>query len=85
MENKYTDEKGFGISHSEYKNIIMFLRSLPIPLQVERVTPGVIVKDKEGHRVWLRSKRELRAFKTIIKRLMDAYTNSNDHAPSTST
>jgi len=73
MENKNTDDKGFWLSQSEYKNIVMFLRQLPIPLYVERVAPGVVVKDKEGHKVWLKSKRELRAFKKIMKNLLDSY------------
>ena len=73
METRTGETREFGLSQSEYRKIVMFLRSLPIPLQVEKVTPGVIVKDQEGHKVWLKSKRELRAFKTIMKNLIDNY------------
>jgi len=73
MRRKNIDEKGFGVSYSEYRNIVMFLKQLPIPLYVERVAPGVVVKDEQGHKVWLKSKRELRAFKTILKNLFDCY------------
>jgi len=79
METKMEQTKGFGLSQSEYRNIVIFLKNLPVPLQVEKVTPGVIVKDKNGHKVWLKNKRELRAFKTIMKRLIDACKNTNDH------
>jgi hypothetical protein len=79
METRKGKEKGFGISQSEYKSIVMFLRQLPIPLYVEKVAPGVIVKDKEGHKVWLKNKRELRAFKTIIGRVLSVYSNYNEH------
>jgi len=73
MENKNANEKEFGISLSEYRNIVMFLRHLPFPLYVERVAPGVIVKDTHGHKVWLKSKRDLRAFKTIMNKLLSAH------------
>jgi len=73
METKKSETREFGLSQSEYRNIIMFLRNLPLPLYVEKVTPGVIVKDKEGHKVWLKSKRDLRAFKTILKNLFYSY------------
>jgi len=72
METKKDETREFGLSQSEYKNIVMFLRHLPIPLSVEKVVPGVIVKDKDGNKVWLKSKRELRAFKTIMSRLLSA-------------
>jgi len=77
MERKSNNEKGFWLSQSEYRNIVMFLKSLPIPLYVERMAPGVIVHDTKGNRVWLKSKRELRAFKTILNRVLSAYLDTN--------
>jgi len=73
MGNRKGKQKGFFISQAEYRNIVIFLSHLPIPLYVERVTPGVILRNKDGHKVWLKSKRELRAFKTILKNLFDSY------------
>ena len=73
MKGKIIDKKGFGISDAEYRNIVMYLKSLPIPLYVERATTGVMVKDAKGHKVWLKSKRDLRAFKRILKNLFDSH------------
>lgn len=73
MEGKIINKKGFGISDAEYRNIVMYLKSLPIPLYVERAVPGLMVKDAKGHKVWLKSKRDLRAFKRILKNLFDSY------------
>jgi len=73
MGNQNINDKEFWLSQSEYKNIVIFLKQLPVPLYVERVSPGVIVKDENEHEIWLKSKRELRAFKKILKNLFNSY------------
>ena len=77
MEGKIIDKKGFGVSNAEYRNIVAYLKSLPIPLYVERTAPGVMVKDTKGHKVWIKSKRDLRALKRILKNLFDSYELMN--------